>query len=372
MSSQDPISPAPTGTSPRPPGGVIPLEEAEVGSRALNEALRSSLRVVKFLMILVVGVVFFSGVFTVEPNEVALVLRFGRPVGSGPAALLRPGLHWAFPYPIDEIVRLPSGQSHSVTSSIGWYAVSPEQLARGEEPEPKGTLIPGVDGYLLGGDGTIFHARATLKYRIQDPVRYAFAFRQTTNLLQLVLNNSLLVAAAGVTAESAIYRDKLSFRDAVSAELAAAVESHRLGIALDPVEVQVVAPVDVRGAFEAVLAAEQERSQRMNEARGNASESTLKAGGEAQAIRSAGESARQQLVLSVGAEARYFNDQLAYFQQDPVLFRRRLLAETMEQILSRASDVFLLPSATPGDPHQVRLQLNREPQRSKPTEQPTR
>ena len=337
----------------------------EAGSRALNDALRSSLRILKFLMALVALVVVFSGVFTVEPNEVAIVLRFGKPVGTGTAQLLRPGLHWAFPYPIDEIVRVPAGQSHTVTSSIGWYAVTPEQQARGEEPPPRGTLTPGADGYLLAGDGNIFHARATLKYRISDPWQYAFTFGSASNVLQALLNSSLLHAASGITAESAIYRDKLAFRDAVLAEVSEGIARHQLGVTLDPFDVQVVAPVDVRGAFEAVLAAEQERSQKINEARGYANEVTLKAGGQAQAILSEGLSASNKLVLTVASQAKFFFEQLPHYRAEPALFRRRLLAETMETVVANAQDVFVLPRANPGQPHEVRLQLNREPARAK-------
>ena len=65
------------------PKRAAPAEEA--GSRALNDALRSSLRILKFLMALVAVMVVFSGVFTVEPNEVAIVLRFGKPTGVGAA-----------------------------------------------------------------------------------------------------------------------------------------------------------------------------------------------------------------------------------------------------------------------------------------------
>ncbi len=340
-----------------------PQEDA--GSRALNDALRSSLQILKVLMALVALVVIFSGVFAVEPNEVAIVLRFGKPVGTGEAQVLKPGLHWAFPYPVDEIVRVPAGESHTVTSTIGWYAVTPEQQARGEEPPPRGTLTPGADGYLLAGDGNIFHARATLKYRISNSWQYAFRFRSASSVLQSLLNSALIHAASGVTAESAIYRDKLVFRDAVLAEISEGIARHQLGVTLDPFEVQVVAPVDVRAAFEAVLGAEQERSQKINEARGYANEVTLKAGGQAQALLNEGITASNKLVLAVASQAKYFTDQLPHYRSEPTLFKRRLLAEAMETVVAGAQDTFLLPRANPGHPHQVRLQLNREPARAK-------
>ena len=335
--------------------------EEDLGSRALNDALRSSFSILKFVMFLVTVIVLCSGIFTVEPNELAVVLRFGKPVGVGPDQLLKPGLHWAFPSPIDEIVRIPVGQSHIVSSSIGWYQTTAELDALGQEPLAHGSLTPGVDGYTLTADGNIIHARATLKYRIADPVRYLFHFRDPTNLLQNVLNNALLDASAQFNADAAIYRDKTGFKDAVLARLDAVIVEQQLGIELDPFDVQVVAPLDVRPAFEAVLAAEQERSQKINEARAYSNEVTLKAVGEAQAVISAGRSSSNQVVLAVAAEAKSFNDQLPQFERSPQLFARRVLNETLEKVMTGAQDKFLFPPHDASSPREVRLQLNREP-----------
>jgi len=333
----------------------------DLGSRALGDALRSSFRILKFVMLLVAVIVLCSGIFTVEPNEVAVVLRFGKPVGVGREQILKPGLHWAFPNPIDEVVRIPVGQSYTLASSIGWYQTTPALEAVGQEPPPHGSLTPGTDGYTLTADGNIIHARATMKYRIADPALYTFRFKDATNLLQNVLNNALLDASAQFNADAAIYRDKIGFKDAVVARLQAAIEDNHLAIELEPFDVQVVAPLDVRAAFEAVLAAEQERSQKINEAQAYANQVTLKAVGEAQAIVSAGISSSNQLVLAVGAEAKSFNDQLPQFERNPPLFARRVLNQTLASVMAGAQDKFLLPPHPGNSPREIRLQLNREP-----------
>src|SRR5512140_1296806 len=79
----------------------------DAGSEALSEALRSSFGIVKFVMFLLVCVFLASGFFTVGPQERAMIIRLGRPVGEGEKALLGPGLHWSWPYPIDEYVKVP-------------------------------------------------------------------------------------------------------------------------------------------------------------------------------------------------------------------------------------------------------------------------
>src|SRR5258708_3216109 len=101
---------------PRP----APVGPEDAGSQALSEALRSSFFIVKILMVVMVFCFLGAGLFQVGPQEKAVILRFGRPVGEANQALLGAGLHWAYPYPIDEVVRIPITEIQTVKSSVGW------------------------------------------------------------------------------------------------------------------------------------------------------------------------------------------------------------------------------------------------------------
>src|ERR1700744_3574943 len=111
-----------------------PETHVDAGSQALNEALRSSFAIVRIVMAILVVVFLCSGFFKVEPNERAMILHFGKPEGAGAKALLGPGLHWSFPYPIDEVVKVSVTGIQKVTSDVGWYAVTPEQELSGQLP----------------------------------------------------------------------------------------------------------------------------------------------------------------------------------------------------------------------------------------------
>src|SRR5436190_23851803 len=91
----------------------MPLMPDDAGSKALSDALHSSFWIVKILMAGLVVLFFASGFFTVAPQERAVKLRFGNPVGEGNSALLGPGAHWAWPYPIDEVVKIPFSEVQS-------------------------------------------------------------------------------------------------------------------------------------------------------------------------------------------------------------------------------------------------------------------
>src|SRR5476649_2342669 len=152
------------------PSALVAADDA--GSQALAEALGSSFAIVKIVMVLMVVAFFCSGFFTVGPQEKAMILRFGKPVGDGPKALLTAGLHWSLPYPIDEVVRIPITEIQKISSNNGWYLTTPEAELSGEEMPSGTSLNPAVDGYVITADRNIIHTRATLYYHIEQPVDF--------------------------------------------------------------------------------------------------------------------------------------------------------------------------------------------------------
>ena len=333
----------------------------DASSQALNEALGSSFLLVRVLAVALVAAFVASCVFTVNPNEVAVVLRFGKPLGTGAEMLKRQGLHWALPFPIDEIVRLRVGETKTVRASHAWYAVSPEEEATGSLPMGNPTISPAFEGHTLTGDGNILHVRATMKYRIADPVTYAFKFSNATNLLVNALNNAVYHASARFSAEGALYKDVSAFNDAVRQRMEQWIVKENLGVTLDTLEVERSAPLYVKSAFDAVIAAEQDRSKKISEAQGYADETVRKADGEAAAIRAGGMVASNLLVQAVSAEAKFFSDQLVSYNRAPDLFRQRLLTAATAEVLTNATDKFFLPERSDSKPREIRIQLNREP-----------
>ena len=334
-------------------------------TRALSEALRSSFAIVKVLMVVLVVIFFSSGVFQVKENEAAVILRLGKPVGQGADVALKPGLHWAFPYPIDEIVKIPLGQSHSVVSAYGWPVQPPDQEIKGDMPAGAESLRPGVDGYVLTSDGNIIHVRATLNYRISDPVRYTFEYADTTKLLRSFVDNAIFYAATFFTAERALYADKGAFREKISDRVQQLVSQHNLGVTLEPISVDTSAPFNVRPSYEAVQQSDLDRNEKVNAAQGDAGKLLREAEGEAQALISAGMSESNQLVQAVRAEASIYSELLPQYQDDPTLFKRRVMTEKLQTVFMNAQDKFFIPNRADGKSRELRLQLNREPVKPK-------
>ncbi|MGZ8938512.1 MAG: protease modulator HflK [Limisphaerales bacterium] len=361
-------------TPPPPPGQPNPAVVEEVGSRALTDALRSSFVIVKILMVGLVILFFFSGIFTVPSQERAIILRFGKPVGSTEEQLLGPGLHWSFPSPIDEIVRIPIGEVQTVRSSAGWYQTTPEQEAAGNEQPSYGTLNPAVDGYTLTSDGNIIHVRARVDYRISEPLNYALNFVNASNVLQNVVDNALFFASGKFTAEQATRREMGAVRDAVEQRVRDLVHQHQLGVAIEGCQVQIVPPLQVKAAFEQVSTAEIERRKARDDAQAYANRIMSTSQGEAAAVVNQGKTEANRMIQQVASDSQYFSDQLPNFTANPQLFRARLQAESMSRILTNVQErVFALPTSSDGEKSELRLLLNPSPRRrGAPEQQPQR
>ncbi len=330
----------------------------DASSQALSEALGSSLLLVRLLAVVLAVAFVFSCVFTVNPSEVAVVLRFGKPVGQGPDQILKQGLHWAFPYPIDEIVRIPIGESKVIKATNEWYAVTAEEERDGITPQGGPQLSPGIDGHVITSDGNILHVRATLRYKITKPVDYAFKFSNATNLLRSCLDNSIHWASVRFTADAALRNERIAYRDAIRTHLASLVETLGLGVSIDTLDVEVAAPLYVKTYFDQVIAAEQDKNSRHTAAQGEYDRITREAIGEAQRTLAIGQSISNSLVLAVAADAQSFSQQREDYRKNPSLFRDRLRIATIGRILTNAQDKFFQPLSV----DEIRVNLSAEPQ----------
>jgi membrane protease subunit HflK len=345
-----------------------PETPVDAGSQALAEALRSSFAIVKFVMILLVLLFLASGFFTVGPQERAIVLRFGKAQGEGEKALLLPGLHWSFPYPIDEHIKVSIGGLQQVTSTVGWYAMTPEQILAGTEPPAGGTLNPIADGYALTADVNIIHTRATLTYRITDPIRYVFSFVNASNAVQSALDNALLSAASRFKVDDILTRDIAGYQEAVRRRAMQLVEKQDLGMLIEQCVVQSVPPRQLKDAFASVLKAEVTRSKVLDEARSYENQVTNKAGADAESRINLAQSDRARLVSDMSAQAERFQELLPQYQNHPTLFAQQRLTETLGRVFTNVQDKIFLTESTDGKPKELRLLLNREPQRPKTEE----
>lgn len=131
---------------------VIESQELDAAGKSLSDALRISFAILKVIMIVLVVAFLVSGFKTVESGERALVLRFGAIRGVGEERVLGPGWHWVFPYPVDELVKIPVEAQIRLPVTSFWYRQTRNDII-GEGPKPRNLvpekLNPLTEGYCL-------------------------------------------------------------------------------------------------------------------------------------------------------------------------------------------------------------------------------
>jgi membrane protease subunit HflK len=218
----------------------LPPVELDAASRSLSEALRISFVILKIIMIVLVVLFLVSGFKTVGSDEQALVLRFGKICGVGENRILKPKArpYWIFPYPLEEIVKIPVKKVVSLDIRSFWYYQSDKELlaeSQGEAvPVRSQTLDPVTDGYCLtrsekqtdafsgsdGSDYNIIHSKWQLRYRIKDPeqffknvfvknlkpgdVYFDIMTESITPLLKNLLENAVVTAMVNYTIDEAV------------------------------------------------------------------------------------------------------------------------------------------------------------------------
>jgi Cu+-exporting ATPase len=114
-----------------------------------------------------------SGLTQVGPDEIAVVRRFGRPLDTD----LGPGLHWRWPWLIEELTRVQPDRVHSV--EIGFrpmpgQATGPQALAWSSAHAGAGITRYPEEAVMITGDGNLVEVQATVRYSIRDPRAYLF------------------------------------------------------------------------------------------------------------------------------------------------------------------------------------------------------
>jgi membrane protease subunit HflK len=139
---------------PQEPPPPSQADDLDAAGRSLSEALRISFAILKVIMMILVVAFLASGFKTVGPDEKALVLRFGKVRGVGQEAILGPGAHWVFPYPIDELVRIPVEKNINLAINTFWYRETRDDIL-GPGVKPRNyraeQLDPVQEGYCLTG-----------------------------------------------------------------------------------------------------------------------------------------------------------------------------------------------------------------------------
>lgn len=293
--------------------------------------------VTKYFLILVAVVVLFilfSGIRVVESGEVALVLRFGELVGDNyEEQIHEPGLLFAFPYFIDEVIIVPEKQVMEQTVITHYTAGS--------------NLVGSEGGYLITGDRNVALVSASVKYTVTDPVAYALHITDIPSIVDGTVSSAMVNESAGMDVDDLLTTEKLSFASAVTEFAMNKLDMMGIGVEITSLELtQVAMPEEVRDVYENVNAARLQANTIVE--RAVQFETTLIPQAEADAftMQSKARADRVQAIANANVELAEFWGVLEEYQKDPDSVRTRLYNERLKAIFLKIGKVYVVDGDT--------------------------
>lgn len=253
------------------PGTAAMLDPAH---QSLADALRITFYLLMTGLVAVFGLFILSGFQSIREGESGVRLLFGRATDTD----LLPGFRFSFPYPLGELIRVPTAAPSLTVDEAFWPRLTDEQKRQpiSQLTAAKFQLKPGEDGSLITGDRVIAHAKWTVTYRRTSPrevVRNVYADHEQ-RIVRAAVQRGVIQAVAQTTIDEFL---KQSNEDKGAAarrarEIAQGVlDRMESGITIDRLSLdQQSPPFSVYNDFTSVQSAEQQAGKKRGEAEGEA------------------------------------------------------------------------------------------------------
>ncbi len=272
--------------------------------------------------------IIWSSIFTVQPEEVGVVMTFGKFTRQA-----EPGLSVKWPYPIQTVTKVPVQRQLKQEFGFRTQRVGTRSEFSGAQDE----------SVMLTGDLNVAVVEWTTQYRVSDPFNYLFRVRNLTDTFR-DMNEAVMREVVGdrsVNEVLTIGRQEIASE--VEGRLQELCDQYETGIHIEQIVLQDVNPPDpVKPAFNEVNQAQQERERMINEAESEYNRVIPRARGEAQQTIRQAEGYAADRVNRAKGDAAAFTALLAAYRRAPDVTRRRIYLETMNTLYPKVKNKIVL------------------------------
>ncbi len=334
-----------------------------VKSPERHQRLVGKLRLACAIAIAAVSLMYcLSGTVIVQPNEVAIVLRFGELIKTTESATIhQPGILLAFPAPIDNVVRIPVRTEQQLTVKMN----GPRSADTVSQVENKDSFATdkSAQHLILTGDQQAVALTLTAKFRINDPVAYALHNANPEQIVKSCLRSTVSKTIADWRTEDAMRLPRQDVEGELQMLPAEILERSQpvlnalqTGILLTGVNVvEVKPPASTLAAFEAVQSARIQQQTLVAQATGDRQSEIIHAQTQVSEFLADAKGKLASMTADAHAQTEPFlaaldvADSMGQGQ-----YRTLQLNESWQQILSNAGSVHLI---TPADEAQLRIRI---------------
>ncbi len=319
-----------------PPSGSSPPDLEELLRRG-QDKLRSVLpggnlsgRGIALIALAAVALWGFSGFFRVEPDELGLVMRFGKYIRDA-----KPGLNYHIPYPVESVELVKVTRVNRI--DIGMRLV--EDLRRGTQMRdvPEESLMLTGDENIVDVDFAVFWV-----VKPQGAGAYRFNIQNPEGTVKAVAESAMREVVGRSDIQPILTGARQNIETGVTELMQKTLNSYNSGIQITQVQMQKVdPPAQVIDSFRDVQAARADSERAQNEAQTYANRVVPEARGRAAQITQSAEAYREQTVAEARGQAARFSQVYEEYKKAPDVTRQRLYLETMERLFGGTDKVIL-------------------------------
>lgn len=308
----------------------------------------------RYLLLIPVAIVTLIGVFssyyTVSPESVAVIRRFGKF-----QKVAEPGLHFKIPLGVDTATIVPIRRQLKLEFGFSTRgATNPDQASED----------PALERDMVTGDLNAAQVEWIVQYSISSPKEYLFHVRNPGSTLR-DLNESVMREVVGDrTIDEVLTFGRTEIEVEAMQRIQKLLEQLDMGIRVEQIQLKNVHPPGpVQASFDEVNRAQQEREQMIYEANGEYNRVIPKAKGLADQRVSGAEGFAVQRINEAQGDVARFKELLVQYDKAPAVTKQRLYLETMNEVLPQLGSKIIidrdagqllpllnLPSSTPANP----------------------
>jgi membrane protease subunit HflK len=287
----------------------------------------------------------FSGFFRVDPDELGVVLRFGKYTRDA-----RPGLNYHLPYPIESVLTPKVTRVNRI--DVGMRVVE----------DRRGSVMRDVpeESLMLTGDENIVDVDFSVFWLIKSSGAgdYLFNIQNPEGTVKAVAESAMREVVGRSNIQPILTGARQNIETAVHELMQRTLDEYGAGIQITQVQMQKVDPPNqVIDSFRDVQAARADLERAQNEAQTYANRVVPEARGRVAQITQAAEAYREQTVAEATGQTARFLKVLEQYQKAPEVTRQRMYLETMERVFG-PTDKIILDSTGSGQSVVPYLPLN--------------
>jgi membrane protease subunit HflK len=294
----------------------------------------SAILVVVVLLLVVVGA--YSSVYQVATEQTGVVLRFGKF-----SRFVNSGLHMKLPFGVEKVYLVPTGRV--LKEEFGYRTVNPgvrtDYTKRGLEDE----------SLTLTGDLNVSDVEWIVQFQIADPFKYLFRIKDPVGTIRDMAEAMVRKSIGNATVSQVLTTERALLADEVQQSLQQTLNGYDIGVRIVTVKFQDVTPPDpVKDAFNGVNEAEQQKESLIFQAQEQFNREVPRARGQAKQMLQEAEGYAVERVNKAKGETARFLALLEEYGKAPEVTRRRFHIETMETVLPKIEETYILDDTNSG------------------------